>query len=174
MAETLSPALPDALERLVDDVLEGACERDVSLATAESCTGGLLASLLTDAPGRSHAFERGFVTYTEDAKRDMLGVPETLLKDPGPVSEVVARRMAEGAIAHSKADIAVSITGYAGPGGPECIPGLVHFATSVRAGPTLHRRMMFEEKDRSGVRLRCLEVALEMLRERMSRELHRF
>jgi nicotinamide-nucleotide amidase len=168
LAETLSPAIPDPLEQLADEVLKAACKRDLTLATAESCTGGLLASLLTDVPGCSHAFERGFVTYTTDAKHELLGIPKTLLEDPGPVSEIVARRMAEGAIAHSKADLAVSITGFAGPGGPDSSPGLVHFATAVRSGPTLHRRMLFHEKDRSGVRLRSLEVALDMMRERLS------
>lgn len=167
MTETLSPALPDHLDRLVDRVLKAACERDLSLATAESCTGGFLASLLTDVPGCSHAFERGFVTYTREAKHELLGIPTTLLDDPGPVSEPVARRMAEGAIANSNADIAVAITGFAGPGGPDDTPGLVHFATAVRSGPTLHRRMLYREKDRAGVRLRSIETALDMLRERI-------
>ena len=167
MADTLSPALPDKVERLAEEVLTAACDRKLTLAAAESCTGGLLASLLTDVPGQSHAFERGFVVYTPEAKEEMLGVPATLLGDPGPVSEIVARKMAEGALTHSKADIAVSITGFAGAGAPEDTPGLVHFASAVRSGPTLHRRCLFQEKDRAGVRLRALEVALDMFRERI-------
>lgn len=142
--------------------------REFRLVTVESCTGGLLASLLTDVTGCSHVFERGFVTYTAEAKRELLGVADTLLKDPGPVSEVVARAMAEGALRRSAGDVAVAVTGFAGPGGPDDEPGLVHFATAVRSGPTLHRRYRFEERDRAGVRLRCLRVALEMLRERLT------
>lgn len=137
------------------------------LATAESCTGGLLASLLTDVTGCGHAFERGFVVYTKRSKHELLGVPQTLLADPGPVSEIVARKMAEGALARSGADIALSVTGFAGPGGPDDPAGLVHFASARRGGPTLHRRRLFEEKDRAGVRLRAIETALEMLGERL-------
>src|SRR3954466_5977913 len=98
MPETLSDALPDSLDRLVGRVLTLACDKELTLVTAESCTGGLLASLLTDVTGRGHAFERGFVVYTPAAKHDLLGVPLGLLEDPGPVSEIVARKMAEGAI----------------------------------------------------------------------------
>ncbi|HTI67691.1 MAG TPA: CinA family protein [Caulobacteraceae bacterium] len=167
MPETLSPALPDALDARVEALLQAVCRRDLRLATAESCTGGLLASLLTDVTGCGHAFERGFVTYTDAAKHELLGVPRALLKDPGAVSEAVARAMAEGAIAHSGADIALSVTGYAGPGGPDAVPGLVHFASAVRGGPTRHQRRRFKETDRAGVRLRCIEVALDMLEERL-------
>jgi nicotinamide-nucleotide amidase len=167
LPETLSPALPDSLDERVERLLKAVCDRELRLVTAESCTGGLLASLLTDVTGCSHAFERGFVTYTNESKRDLLGVPEALLDDPGPVSEVVARAMAEGALANSGGDIAVSITGFAGPGGPEATPGLVHFASAVRRGPTLHRRCAFDEKDRAGVRLRSIQVALEMIEKRL-------
>src|SRR3954468_23950709 len=120
MAEALEPALPPDIDRLAQDVLSEACERELMLATAESCTGGLLASLLTDIPGKSHAFERGFVTYTNEAKHEMLGVPSQVLEIDGPVSEICARAMAEGALAHSRAQLAVSITGYAegAPGQP--------------------------------------------------------
>lgn len=161
MAETLSPALED----LAESVLKRACERDVKLVTAESCTGGLLASLLTDVVGCSHAFERGFVTYTNDAKHEMLGVPSDLLDDPGPVSEAVARKMAEGALGHARGRIAVAITGFAGPGEA---PGLVHFATAAENGPTRHRREKFACEDRAGVRIEALRVALEMLNDRLS------
>src|SRR5690349_7197615 len=127
MAEALDPAIPAAVDELAKFVLREACDRGLTLSTAESCTGGLLASLLTDIPGRSHAFERGFVTYTNAAKHEMLGVSLEVLDTQGAVSEAAARAMAEGAIAHSPAEIAVSITGYA-EGGPGEPAGLVHFA----------------------------------------------
>src|SRR5688572_12157344 len=132
MVETLSPALPPNIERLVERVLKAACDRELTLATAESCTGGLLASLLTDVEGCAHAFDRGFVTYAAEAKAELLGVHPGLLDSPGPVSEAVARQMAEGALRHSRADLAVSVTGFAGPGGPGDTPGLVHFALARR------------------------------------------
>src|SRR5215217_186295 len=126
MAEALDPAIPDDIEHLAQAVLSTACDREHMPATAESCTGGLLASLLTDIPGKSHAFERGFVTYTNEAKHEMLGVPSQVLDTDGAVSERCARAMAEGAIAHARADIACSITGYA-EGRPGEPAGLVHF-----------------------------------------------
>lgn len=103
MTETLSASLPTATERLVDDVLRLADECDLSLATAESCTGGLLASILTDVEGRSHVFERGFVVYTNEAKAQTLDVDPDLLATAGAVSEPVARAMAEGAMRRSGA-----------------------------------------------------------------------
>src|SRR3954470_5535437 len=101
MAEALDPAVPPDVERLAQAVLDQACTRGLMLATAESCTGGLLASLLTDIPGKSHAFERGFVTYTDEAKHELLGVPQEVLRKDGAVSEAASRAMAEGAIANS-------------------------------------------------------------------------
>ena len=136
--------------------------------TAESCTGGLLASLFTDVSGCSHAFERGFVVYTEDAKHELLGVPRALLEGQGAVSEAVARAMAEGALAHSKGDLGVAVTGFAGSGGPDDEPGLVHFAVAVRNGPTLHRVERFGDVGRGEVRLRSVKVALEMLQQAIS------
>ena len=106
--ETLSPVLPNETEEATRRLLEKACERELSLATAESCTGGMLASLLTDVQGVAHAFERGFVTYTNEAKAEMLGVPVALLAAHGAVSEPVARAMSEGALAHSLATVAVA------------------------------------------------------------------
>jgi nicotinamide-nucleotide amidase len=163
--ETLSEALPDALDRLVERVLKRACDLELTLVTAESCTGGLVASLLTDVTGCSHAFERGFVVYTEAAKHELLGVPLDLLADPGPVSEIVARKMAEGAIERSGGDLAIAITGFAGPGEPGDTPGLVHFASKRRGGPTRHQVHRYAETDRAGVRLRAIRTALEMLDE---------
>lgn len=164
MTETLSDAVPDHVDRAVDEVLKSACAQELMLVTAESCTGGLLASILTDMSGQAHAFERGFVTYTNDAKAEMLGVDRALLDDPGPVSEPVARAMAEGALKNSRGHIALSITGFAGPAGPEDEPGLVHFGLARRGGATVHRCEHFASEDRGFVRLRCLETGLEMLR----------
>jgi nicotinamide-nucleotide amidase len=165
MTETLSPVLPDEVDRCARKLLERACDRDVSIATAESCTGGLLASLLTDVEGASHAFERGFVVYTNEAKAEMLGIPLALIEDAGAVSEVVARAMAEGALEASGADIALSTTGFAGRGAPEDEPGLVHFGCARRGGPILHREEHFGDIGRGPVRVECLRVALEMLEE---------
>lgn len=162
MAEALDPAIPDDIEHLAQEVLQAACDRGLYLATAESCTGGLLASLLTDIPGKSHAFERGFVTYSEAAKEELLAVSRALLLEHGAVSEACARAMAEGAITGSHADLAVSITGFA-EAGPDQPAGLVHFACARRDGATVHRRESFGDVGRAGVRLGALRVALQML-----------
>ncbi|MBL8556130.1 MAG: CinA family protein [Phenylobacterium sp.] len=165
MAEALAPPLPDDIDRLAQDVLREACERRLMLATAESCTGGLLASLLTDIPGASHAFERGFVTYTDEAKHELLGVPMAILNTDGAVSEAAAVAMAEGAIRRSKADLAVSITGFTedAPGQPG---GLVHFACARRgAGGARHHVQRFTPAGRAEVRLGALRVALALLRD---------
>jgi nicotinamide-nucleotide amidase len=164
MTETLPGDMPDDVDEAVTHVLQSACRQDLMIATAESCTGGLLASLLTDITGCSHAFERGFVVYTNPAKNEMLGVPSDLLEDPGPVSEEVARAMAEGAIKHSRAHLSLSITGFAGPGAPGDEAGLVHFALARRNGPTSHRMERFGDLGRGGVRLECVRTALSMLR----------
>jgi nicotinamide-nucleotide amidase len=166
MAEALEPALPPAVDELAQFVLREACDRGLMLATAESCTGGLLASLLTDIPGMSHAFERGFVTYTDEAKHELLGVPKAVLETDGAVSERSARAMAEGAIAHSRADLACSITGYA-EGAPGQPAGLVHFACARKDQPTTHREMRFGDIGRAQVRLRALDTALAMIRDQM-------
>lgn len=164
MAEALDPAIPDDVERLAQEVLQAACDRDLMLATAESCTGGLLASLLTDIPGKSHAFERGFVTYSDDAKHEVLGVPREVLATDGAVSEACARAMAEGALAASRAHLAVSVTGFS-EAGPRAPAGLVHFACASRNGPTCHRLERFGDIGRAGVRLAALRVALKLIRD---------
>lgn len=166
MAEALAPAIPDDVDELAGAVLREACDRDLMLTAAESCTGGLLASLLTDIPGRSHAFERGFVTYTDEAKHEMLGVPLELLRSDGAVSEPAARAMAEGALAHSRAHVAVSITGFAEGGPGEA--GLVHFATARKGGRTRHRVERFGDIGRAALRLQALRTALVMLREQLA------
>ena len=163
MAEALDPAIPDDIERLAQAVLDRACDRGLMLATAESCTGGLLASLLTDIPGKSHAFERGFVTYADAAKHEVLDVPLDILKRDGAVSEACARAMAEGAIARSRADLAVSVTGFTE--GPPDQAGLVHFACAGRGGATVHVRERFGDLGRADVRLCALRVGLQLFRD---------
>lgn len=167
MAEALALTVPPPIDDLARQVLRLACDRDLKLATAESCTGGLLASLLTDIPGCSHAFERGFVVYTDAAKHELLGVRQSVLDIEGAVSEAAAIALAEGALARSQADVVAAITGFTDPGpSPEEEAGLVHFATARRAGtPPRHRRMRFGALGRARVRQAALETALEMMRD---------
>lgn len=164
-AETLHDSVPDALEDKACAVLDKAHERKLMLATAESCTGGLLAALLTDVRGRGHVFERGFVTYSEEAKSDLLGIPLETIKANDAVSEIVAVEMAKGALERSNADVALSITGFAGPGGPDDEEGLVHFGCARKGGEVCHREEHFGAIGRAGVRIAALEVALAMLDE---------
>lgn len=163
MTETLSSALPDDVERLVHTVLLEACRRGISLATAESCTGGLLASLLTDVKGASHTFERGFVVYSEAAKSDLLGVAPDVIARCGAVSRAAAMAMAEGALRGSTAHVAVAITGFAGPAAEGKEPGLVHFACAHRGAGTMHREEHFGDIGRGAVRIASLRVALHMM-----------
>lgn len=161
--ETLEPALPSELEKQACDLLDRADERELMIATAESCTGGLLAALLTDVRGRGHVFERGFVTYSEEAKSDLLGIPMETIKEHNAVSRTVVLAMAKGALERSRADLALSITGFAGPGGPDDEEGLVHFACARRNGETCHREEHFGAIGRGPVRIAALEVALAMM-----------
>lgn len=165
MTETLSPLLPDEIERAAREVLTRACEGGLSLATAESCTGGLLASLLTDVEGVSSTFERGFVVYSKDAKCELLHIARDTVERCGAVSRDVALAMADGALAASHADIALSITGFAGPGAPDDEPGLVHFACARKGRDTAHREAHFGDIGRGPTRIACLRVALEMIGE---------
>ena len=134
-------------------------------ATAESCTGGLIAGLLTEVPGSSNVLERGFVVYSNAAKQELLGVPAETLDEHGAVSEATARALAEGALAKSRADIAVSVTGIAGPdGGTAAKPvGLVHFACARHGATTVAREERFGDIGREGVRLASVRVGLELL-----------
>jgi nicotinamide-nucleotide amidase len=163
ITETLSPAIPEDIERAAEALLKQASERKRRLATAESCTGGLLASLLTDVEGLSSAFERGFVVYSIEAKCDLLGLRREQVESCGAVSRETATAMAEGAIEHSKADVALAITGFAGPAGPDDEPGLVHFACARRGGEVAHVERHFGDIGRGGVRIAALRVALEMM-----------
>jgi nicotinamide-nucleotide amidase len=160
--ETLSPVLPGELEEATRLLLAKACERRLVLATAESCTGGMLASLLTDVKGVAHAFDCGFVTYSEAAKTELLGVPAALIDAEGAVSRKVAVAMAEGALSRSHANIALAITGFADTGGE---PGLVHFACARNGRITAHREEHFGPIGRGGVRVAALAVAVEMMTE---------
>jgi len=146
-------------------VLTACGTSSLMVATAESCTGGLVAAALTDIPGSSAVVERGFVTYSNAAKAEMLGVPASLIETHGAVSDQVARAMAEGALAHSKADLAVSITGIAGPGGatPTKPEGLVHFACARRDRDTVALRAEFGALGREAVRTASVLQALKLL-----------
>jgi nicotinamide-nucleotide amidase len=141
--------------------------RKLTIATAESCTGGLVAGALTDIPGSSDVIDRGFVTYSNEAKRAMLGVNATTLSTFGAVSKETATAMAVGALEKAGVDLAVSITGIAGPGGatPGKPVGLVHFAVAARDGRILHRECRFGAIGRSAVRQRSVVEALRMLTE---------
>lgn len=139
------------------------CDRELTVATAESCTGGMLAALLTDIEGAGHGYERGFVTYTKDSKAELLGIDRDLLDRNEAVSEVVARAMAEGALARSRADIALAVTGFAGPAGPGHEEGLVHMALARRGRGTEHRVEHFGAIGRGQVRVKSLKAMLEML-----------
>jgi nicotinamide-nucleotide amidase len=142
------------------------------IVTAESCTGGLVAGLLTAVPGSSAVVERGFVTYSNEAKAESIGVPMDLIAAHGAVSEPVARAMAEGALAASHADVAVSVTGIAGPGGgSDAKPvGLVHFGLAVKDGPTRHAERRFGDPGRAEIRRLSVAEALTLLE---SADLHR-
>jgi nicotinamide-nucleotide amidase len=159
-SETLSPVLAAETEDATRRLLAKACDRDIMFATAESCTGGMLASLLTDLPGVAHAFDRGFVTYTNEAKNEMLGVPLDLIEAKNAVSQEVAVAMAEGALARSRAHIALSITGFADSGEE---PGLVHFACARAGRVTSHREEHFGAIGRGATRIECMRVAVDMM-----------
>jgi nicotinamide-nucleotide amidase len=159
----LAPLLPDAAE-----LIALCTKRGLKIATAESCTGGLIAGVLTEIAGSSAVVDRGFVTYSNAAKTELLGVPAELLDDPkiGAVSEETARAMAEGALKRSNAHLVVAVTGIAGPTGgtPHKPIGLVHFAYVKRGGEIQHVEQRFGDISRSGIRLATVREALEMLR----------
>jgi nicotinamide-nucleotide amidase len=160
---------PPALIALAETVLSEARAKNVRIATAESCTGGLICGLLTEIAGSSDVVERGFITYSNKAKRDLLGVPGAMITREGAVSKSVACAMAEGALARSDAEIAVAVTGVAGPGGgtAEKPVGLVHIA-AVRAGSTtVHEEHRFGDIGRHEVRLKTVEAALLLIRRQM-------
>ncbi|MCF8504473.1 MAG: CinA family protein [Caulobacter sp.] len=158
------PLEVETLARLLIDEVR---ERHLRVTTAESCTGGLVAAAICSIPGASDIFDRGFVTYTNRAKEEMLGVQGDMLADFGAVSEPVARMMAEGALANSRAHIAVAITGVAGPGGgsPMKPVGTVHIATARSTGGIRHRHEVFDGDTRLDVQMAAVAVALQMMRD---------
>ena len=160
MAVTFSADITERAERFLS-----LCRAEgLRVATAESCTGGLIAACLTEIAGSSDVVDRGFVTYADEAKRDLLGVPDEVLMRVGAVSEEVARAMAAGALARSDADLAVAVTGIAGPGGGTAAKpvGLVHHACATPDGAVTHRRVVYEG-DRGAVRLATVVTALDMM-----------
>ncbi len=156
---------PEDVEAAARVVLDRARARGWMITTAESCTGGLVAGALTEIPGSSDGFDRGFVTYSNAAKSELLGVDAGLIEHAGAVSEEVARAMAEGAVRWSRASLSIAVTGIAGPGGGsvEKPVGLVWFATAVRDGETRSVRCEFGDMGRTAVRLAALRQALDLL-----------
>jgi nicotinamide-nucleotide amidase len=155
----------DDLDKAAAHLLEVCRARGLKLATAESCTGGLVAAAITDIAGSSDVFDRGFVTYSNAAKEAMLGVPTETLQRHGAVSRETAEAMAQGAVAHSEASLAVAVTGIAGPGGgsAEKPVGLVHFAAAARDGRLMAREKRFGDIGRREVRIASAAEALAML-----------
>jgi nicotinamide-nucleotide amidase len=153
------------LLRLAESVLAEARAQKLRIATAESCTGGLIGGLLTEIPGSSDVLDRGFIVYSNRAKSDLLSVPGDLIADQGAVSEAVARSMAEGAVENSNAHMAVSVTGVAGPGGGTKFKpvGLVHIAAAREGRSILHEAHRFGDIGRSEIRLASVEAALLLL-----------
>ncbi|MBI1338745.1 nicotinamide-nucleotide amidohydrolase family protein [bacterium] len=146
-------------------VLDDAQARRLKIATAESCTGGLIAALLTEIPGSSATVERGFIVYSNRAKEEMLGVPGDMIADYGAVSEPVARAMAEGALRESRANLAIAVTGVAGPGGGSATKpvGLVHLAVARENKPIFHQAVRFGDIGRGEVRRQTVVTALDMI-----------
>ncbi len=170
MSETLEPALPDHLDEQAERLMRAICDSELKIASAESCTGGMFAALMTDIEGCSHGFDRGFVTYSKESKADLLGIDRDLLDHNDAVSEVVARAMAEGALGRSRADLAIGVTGFAGPAGPDQEEGLVHFAVARRGRGTTHREEHFGAIGRGAVRVKSLKAMLEMLEQALEAE----
>ena len=156
---------PGPLIAKAEDLLEAYRRADLKIATAESCTGGLIAGCLTEIPGASDVVERGFLTYSNEAKHDLLGVPMALIRAQGAVSAEVAEAMAAGALERSAADAVVSATGIAGPGGATADKpvGLVYLGAARRGLAPVHQRHVFAG-DRGAVRLAAVEAALDLLR----------
>ncbi|EAU42458.1 hypothetical protein FP2506_06451 [Fulvimarina pelagi HTCC2506] len=154
----------DGIEILARQVVETYAAKGMKLATVESCTGGMVAAAITDIAGSSAVLDRGFVTYSNDAKTDLVGVEAQTLEANGAVSEAVACEMAEGGVRRSRGLVAIAITGVAGPGGgSESKPvGLVHFACASPDGTT-HREERFGDIGRAEIRIRSVEMALRML-----------
>lgn len=156
------------IETLASSILQMCRDDGIMLSTAESCTGGMVATALTDIAGSSDVFDRGFVTYSDEAKMEMLGVTSGTLETHGAVSRETAISMVQGALLNSRAEIAVSVTGIAGPAGgsPDKPVGTVWFATSYQ-GTVIVGRNLFEDRGRAFIRQEACRTALERLRERL-------
>ena len=156
-----------ALRNQACDLIAACRNRNLLLATAESCTGGLIASLITSIAGSSDVFDSGFVTYSNQAKSAMLGVPAELIATYGAVSEEVAGAMAAGTLINSRAGLAVAVTGIAGPGGGTALKpvGLVHCTVAQRGGPMIHDQLNLGDIGREAIRLATVRRAIEMLYE---------
>jgi nicotinamide-nucleotide amidase len=157
--------MEDDMRKAAKRLLDVCRAAEIKLATAESCTGGLVAATLTEIPGSSDVVDRGFVTYSNAAKEKMLGVPAETLRRFGAVSQQTAEAMAQGALSRSDASLAVAVTGIAGPGGgsAEKPVGLVHFAAAARGGRRVHREKRYGKIGRRKVRLRSVVEALAIL-----------
>jgi nicotinamide-nucleotide amidase len=160
---------PEDIQALAAQIIAAARARGLTIATAESCTGGLVAAALTDIPGASDVIDRGFITYSNAAKHDLLHVSEAVLERQGAVSEAVALAMAQNTLIASGAGLAVSVTGIAGPGGgsAEKPVGLVWFGCAGEDGPVVAQARRFGDIGRGPVRLASVRTALEMLRDRL-------
>ena len=156
---------PRDIEEQAYAIIHDFTARGLMVATAESCTGGMIAGALTEIPGSSSVVDRGFFTYSNEAKMQMIGVSPKTLEAHGAVSRETAIEMANGALSNSRADVSVAVTGIAGPGGgsAEKPVGLVHLAATRRDGQVFHREMRYGDIGRQGVRLATLRTALEML-----------
>lgn len=157
---------PDRIRNLALLIMDEAMERRVKIVTAESCTGGLLAGLFTEFAGSSKVLERGFVTYSNQAKAEVLNVAGDVIADYGAVSEAVARLMAEGALENSRANLSIAVTGIAGPGGgtPMKPVGTVHIACARENKAMMHEMLTLGDIGRHEIRMATIEAALNMIR----------
>ncbi|QKV18178.1 CinA family protein [Oricola thermophila] len=157
--------IPDEVHDRVSALLDLCTDKKVLVATAESCTGGLVSATLTEIPGSSAMLDRGFVTYSNEAKSDLLGVPAEMIERHGAVSGEVAAAMAEGALARSNADVTIAITGIAGPdGGTDLKPvGLVWFGCAANWAPTFVHKSVFPSQGRAFIRQAAVMTAIEIL-----------
>ena len=160
---------PDRIRNLALLIMDEAMERRGKIVTAESCTGGLIAGLFTEFAGSSKVLERGFVTYSNQSKAEILGVAGDVLADYGAVSEPVARLMAEGAMEQSRANLAIAVTGIAGPGGgtPMKPVGTVHIACARENKAMMHEMLALGDIGRHEIRIATIEAALNMIREQI-------
>jgi nicotinamide-nucleotide amidase len=162
--DPVSSLFPAALRAEAAALLDACRAARLRIVTAESCTGGLIAGLLTEIAGSSDVVDRGMVVYSNDAKAALLGVPPALIAAHGAVSEAVARAMAEGALAHAVAELSIAVTGVAGPGGGTATKpvGLVHFASARKGGAVRHEQRIFPG-DRAAIRLASVAFGLQLL-----------